>query len=318
MSVNGATDLVLPLLYALFLWWFTTGLIVAVYRSSRRTARVAFGVGTVLALAAVYGLAVTAQGTDAGRVYSNVTCGIVIWGWVVAGYYLGVITGPRVILPPGIAASPQANGIDAGKTLPLSRRFWLALQGSLYHELLALGIAVILVRLTWQAPNRWGLWMFIALWLMHSSAKLNIFFGVRNFRVDFLPGHLHYVQQLLGRRKSNLLLPVSVCLAVSVTLALVYRAIEPGAETANMIGALLVATMLLLGIVEHLLLVAPLPVTLFGWGVRSLSAKSEFENAAAHDNGPLLNERLEMTGQERPRTLPLPAFRKQQWESYRA
>lgn len=248
--------LILPILYALFLWWFTTGLIISVYGRSRRFLRVCFGVATLALLVAFGGIVATRASTHILGVYLSVTCGIVIWGWQTSSYYLGFIT--------GAAAPPQPIAVNK------QNRFWLALRSSLMHELIVVATAVILAAVTWKQPNQWGLWMYLALWIMHSSAKLNVFFGVRNFYVELLPSHLHHLDALLDRRSSNSFFPISVLMAGSITLVFVYRAIIPDTPPPHTVGYLLISTMIFLGILEHFMMVLPLPATLWGWGLRPL------------------------------------------------
>jgi hypothetical protein len=296
--------IVLPVFYAAILWWFTTGLIMAVYRSSRLVIRSWFAVATVVMLGACIGLFWSAQHTDLQNVYLAYTCGVVIWGWIVAAYYLDFVTGPKrtpatqsgdekrkfghdLVVNTLVAESPVPTALaqadllyssSSSSQIPplfptaLSDRFRLALRTSIHHELLALGMALLVAVLTFSQPNRWGLWIFLALWLMHTSAKLNVFLGVRNFRVDFLPEHLHYLEHLIAKRASNAFFPFSICLASSAALAVFYQAIVPGASATQVSGSLLIVTMLTLGIVEHWLLVMPLPAMIWGWGVRKLPA----------------------------------------------
>jgi putative photosynthetic complex assembly protein 2 len=51
------SDHILPVLYTLFLWWFSTGLIVWLDGLPQRTFRWSLGAATLLATAALYGLA---------------------------------------------------------------------------------------------------------------------------------------------------------------------------------------------------------------------------------------------------------------------
>ena len=266
--------MLLPVLYALVLWWFTTGLIMAAYGRSPRFVQGWFVGATLVMLMAIGGIVVSARQTEPIYVYLAFTCGAVIWGWHMASYYLGYVTGPDTTLDEQV--NTRQRGWQAhekqGKWYHFlfSQRFCLALRAGVYHELLVLGFAVLLVSLTWAQPNRWGLWIFLTLWFMHSSAKLNVFLGVRNFRVEFLPSHLHFLKQLLVHRASNEFFPISICLATSVLLILFYQTILPGAGVTQVIGATMVGTMILLGIIEHWLLVLPLPAVLWGWGVRAL------------------------------------------------
>lgn len=247
----------LPVLYALFIWWFTTGLIIVIYGRAPAWKSLGFGVATIALCTAFLGVWVTRQLTEPLHVYLAVTCGVVIWGWQTASYYLGFITGPR----PMLEGEPPRS---------LMQRFRLALQSSLYHEMTVIGFALLLISITWAQPNQWALWVFLALWIMHSVAKLNVFLGVRNFRVEFLPEHLHHLAALLSERANNPLLPFTIIMAGSIALLFVYQGIIPQTTPGQTVGFLLVGTMIALGVLEILLLVLPLPVTLWGWGYRSL------------------------------------------------
>jgi putative photosynthetic complex assembly protein 2 len=243
--------------YGAFLWWFTTGAIMSVYGRSPGVVRAGFGLATLGLLAAGAGVLATRGGTAQLDVYIAVTGAVAIWGWQIASYYLGFITGPQRARSAARPATPRA-------------RFALALQFSLYHELAALGGAAAIALATLGQPNPWALWMYLALWLMHTSAKLNVFLGVRNFSIEMLPHSLRYLEIVLGRARSNSLFPISITVALSVFIGLLYGTIAPASDPAHSTGALLVATMLGLGILEHGLLMLPLPATLWGWGLRAL------------------------------------------------
>lgn len=251
---------ILPVLFAVFLWWFTTGLIIVVYGRSARLIRLCFVGSTVALLLAFWGLIATRPFTQPHHIYLAFTCGLVIWGWQTASYYLGYVKGPR-------GKEPAAKDKELARPFD---RFWRALQSGIYHELLVVVFVAVLAGLTWPYANRWGFWIFLAMWLMHSSAKLNVFLGVRNFRMEFLPPHLHHLDGLLNKQSNNTFFPLSIVVASTVTLFLFYKAIEPGATSAQTIGSLLIATMMGLGVIEHLLLVLPIPATLYGWGIRPL------------------------------------------------
>lgn len=234
----------------------------AVYGRSPQTVRYYFMGATVVMLIALGGLILTRHVADRGGVYLAISCGALIWGWHMASYYLGFVTGRM----PLVLQSKQPWREPAS----LGQRFRLALQASLDHELLVFGFVLLIAVLTWSAPNRWGFWIFLTLWLMHTSAKLNVFFGVRNFRMEFLPPHLHRLGRLLSKRPISEFFPLSVGIASSVGGLLLYRGFSGDSSLSQTTGLLLVGTMILLGVFEHWLLVLPLPVTLWGWGVRPL------------------------------------------------
>lgn len=252
-------------LYALFLWWFVTGLIMVVYGRSQRVTHLYFICATLVMLSAVGGLVLTRNQTEALGVYLALTCGILIWAWQVTAYYLGYVTGP-----PSEKLLREALPTITGGQMSLLLRLRYALQASLFHEFLIIGFIILLVGLTWDAVNQWGLRIFLVLWVMHSLAKLNVFFGVRNFRIEFLPTHLHYLDIVLSKRKNNALLPLTIVVGLAVCLAFFYRGIVPGVAPAEVVGFVVLGTMVALGVIEHLLLVLPIPSILWGWGFRAI------------------------------------------------
>lgn len=255
----------LPALFTIFLWWFTTGLVMIVYGRSRRFIRLFFAGMTLAAAGALWSVWLTRSSTTTAAVYTALLCGVVLWGWQVASYYLDFVTGRQHAQ----ARLPQTVG----------QRFWAALDTSVYHELAIIAVFVVLLIGVWDSGNRWALYIYTALWLMHSSAKLNVFFGVRNFRIDFLPPHLHHLKALVGKSDSNWLLLFTVTVAPSVALVLYYRGITPGATADVTVGSVVLATMILLGVLEHVLLVLPVPQVIWGWGLRALDDSAELPPA---------------------------------------
>lgn len=249
----------LSVFFAVFLWWFSTGSIMALYGRPQRVVRVGFAVLSAGGLSALLLLLALRENAAPVAVLLSVTSGVTLWGWQLAAHYFGYVTGP---------ALPPITRSHAQRSLP--ERLGLALRLTLYHELLAVLTGVLLIALTWGAANAWGAWIYAVLWLMHASAKLNVFLGVRNFRIEMLPSEMRYLGHLLERRPYNALFPVSVALASGVALVLGYQAVNPGVEPGYALGLIQVATMITLGVFEHWLLVLPLPATLWGWGLRAL------------------------------------------------
>lgn len=244
--------------FAIFLWWFSTGAIMAIYGRPLRIMQSGFVILTLVMLLAFGGILITRSQASLYGVYLSITCGVIVWGWQIASYYLGFITGP------------QSTKVAVTNSQNLWQRFNAALRFSLYHELLAVLTGVLLTIIVWSQANQWALWIYMVLWLMHASAKLNVFLGVRNFRIEMLPDQMRYLDRLIGKRAVNRLFPVSMVIALSTLFALIYQAISPNNSPQQTAGFLLLTTMLALGVLEHGLLVLPLPATLWGWGIRAI------------------------------------------------
>jgi len=105
---------------------------------------------------------------------------------------------------------------------------------------------------------------------MRQSAKLNFFLGVRNLNDHFLPAHLAYLHSYFRRRRMNGLFPLSVVVATVATVAAWEWAFAADLTAAREAAALLAATLLSLGVLEHWFMVIPLPShALWNWGLRS-------------------------------------------------
>jgi putative photosynthetic complex assembly protein 2 len=242
-------------LFAVFIWWFSTGLVLLLDNLPKRTFRWSRWISSALAVAALWALVQTAQRPDLAGVYCAFTSALLVWGWHELSFLTGWVTGPR---RQGIAA-------DLGGW----PRFRAATAAILWHELAIAATGIFILAVTWDAPNPVGGWTFLVLWLMRISAKLNLFLGVRNLSEEFLPPHLGYLASFFRRRPMNLLFPLSVTAATVVAVLLVQMALWPWTGHALAVGLALVATMLVLAILEHWLLVLPLPATaLWRWAMR--------------------------------------------------
>jgi putative photosynthetic complex assembly protein 2 len=251
--------LLLPVGFAVFVWWFATGIVLLLDGLPRTTFRWSHLLSSALALGAFVGLAHTASQTTPAGAFCAFTCALLVWGWHELSFLTGWVTGPRVqAAEPGVRSWP---------------RFVQAVQAILWHELAILASGIVIAALTWEAPNQVGLATFGVLWSMRVSAKLNIFLGVRNLSIELLPPHLAYLGSYFRRRPMNLLFPVVVTAATVVAAALIATALEQPAGSTRSTGALLVATLLVLAILEHWLLVLPIEATaLWRWALSSRRA----------------------------------------------
>jgi putative photosynthetic complex assembly protein 2 len=255
----------LPVLYTLFLWWFSTGVIIFLDGLPRRTFGWTFAGASLLFVLSLGGLHAEVNDLSRAGAYCSFTGGVIAWGWIEVGFLMGPLTGPRKHpCPPGSAGW---------------ERFGFALQAILYHEFAILAAAALIAWFTYDAGNQVGLWAFVVLWAMRMSAKFNIFLGVRNLGESFLPDHLLYLSSYFRRRTMNLLFPLCVTAATAVVVVMVHRAIAPGISDFEAAANTFVATMLALAVLEHWLLVVPLPETaLWRWSLVSHSGEPEVVN----------------------------------------
>jgi putative photosynthetic complex assembly protein 2 len=245
-----------PVLFTLFIWWFSTGVILFLDGLPRKTFRWSLTGATVVAGGALIGLSISSQQTGASSAYCAFTCSLLIWGWQEMAFLMGAVTGPRKLPCP--------------KDCSESQRFVFATQAILHHELALLATTAAVVAVTWNAANQIGTWTFVILFSMRLSAKLNMFLGVRNLYESFLPEHLQHLKSYFSRRAMNLLFPVSVSAATAVASLLWCDVFSAGASAYQVVGFTLLATLLTLAVIEHWFLVLPLPVeAMWKWAMGS-------------------------------------------------
>ncbi len=247
-------DLAIAVVFAVFIWWFSTGIVLLLNRMSGTAIRASLLVSSLLALAALAGLVQSAERATVGGAYCAFTCALIVWGWHELSFLTGWITGPRKT-----ALAADARGWH---------RFVESVRAILWHEIGILVGGVLIIAMSWNAPNQVGTGTFLVLWLMRTSAKLNLFFGVRNLSEEFLPSHLVYMKSFFRRRAFNWFFPFSIAGAGFVLVWLIFSATD-APEPAQGVGLALVGTMLALAILEHGLLVLPIDTTaLWRWAIR--------------------------------------------------
>ena len=246
----------IPFFFAVFIWWFSTGL---VFMTDGRAPKVRGWIliaVTILLFASLIGIWLTRDMTTVAGAYMAFGCGLGIWAWNEVMFLLGYVTGPvQHALP---------KGTGAGK------KFLLAAGTVLYHEMAILISGLVIILLSENAGNRVAWWTFGVLWVMRLSAKLNVYFGVANLAVDLLPPHLTYLKSYFGTRRISAFFALSVT-AGTVLAALIYHGAHGSAF--QITAAMLVGTMMALALLEHWLLVLPIQdAALWKWAI---SPKSE-------------------------------------------
>lgn len=246
----------LAALFVLFVWWASTALVLFINGLPRSTHRYSLLAASFLGAGGLWGLAEGASDASTTGAYRAFVCGLLVWAWHEITFLFGVLTGPRKLPCP-----PDARGW---------RRFWLATAAVIHHEVaLALTMAAM-VALTWGEPNQVGTWTFLVLWTMRLSAKLNVFLGVRNLAVDFIPEHLRYLTSYFRKARANPLMPISILVSSGILIWLSAPALAEGATPFVVVGTTLVATMLALAVLEHLFLALPVPdAVLWRWALRA-------------------------------------------------
>jgi putative photosynthetic complex assembly protein 2 len=244
-----------PILFALFVWWFSTGAIIYLDGLPVRTFKWSMLGATAILGAGFYGLWASAGDTTLHGAYIAFAAALAVWAWHEISFYMGYVTGPR--------QHACREGCSGWAHLGH------ALQVSLWHELAILVSFGVIVALTWGEANQIGLWTFVILWWMHESARLNVVLGVRNVNAHFLPPHLAYLKSFLNQKPMNLLFPFSVTISTVICAVLGTEAVL-ATDPFEQAGYTFLATMMALAIIEHWFLVLPVPAeAMWNWSMKS-------------------------------------------------
>lgn len=217
-------------------WWLATGAIVALQRNSA-TRWVALFAATALAAVGVRLLIRSRDDRSRAGAERAFLGGALLWLFVAATFYGGWIVGPTL-------DSLSADG-------PGLRTAALAIKATAYHELL--GVAMICLAFALHGRNPVG-WRTLAIfWGADQLARLNIFFGVANPGIQFLPADLAFLGAFFGPpRTSALLVPSVIALALAAAVTL-WRGLRVPDEFRRTMAAM-TAVLLALAALEHAVL----------------------------------------------------------------
>ncbi|MBF9042854.1 DUF3623 family protein [Rhodobacterales bacterium HKCCE4037] len=260
------------ILLAVLAWWFFTGAILLVIRLADRSGGAAYRRAVVLSvpLLALGTAAVILSAPETGLtgVYAGFLGALGVWGWIEMAFLTGVITGPEVRpAPPGI------NG---------QRRFWAAWQALAHHELLLLfGFLGVTVAVHGQ-PNSVALWTYGILFFARISAKLNLFFGVPRINLEFIPGPLDHLKSHLRQGPITPAFPIAIT-ALSFAVACFINLLISAETQAEAVGFALLTTLSALALLEHWLMVLPLPdARLWRWMLPDSTTPNDRKTGRSH------------------------------------
>ncbi len=235
-------------LVTLFVWWFSTGIILWRVRvADNGTAQdhinsVILGlpllaVGLAAAMASLSDLSSTG-------IYLAFLAAMALWGWIELAFLSGIITGPN--------RSPCPANVST------QDRFWRAVGTIAWHELALVITLLGLGLMSWHAANPFAFGTFALLFVARIFAKLNLFLGVPRINTQFLPRPLAHLASHFRIGRITAFFPLSVSALTVLSALLMERAINvttPGMA----VGYALLTCLCLLALLEHWFMVLPLP-----------------------------------------------------------
>ena len=253
------TDVVWACVFTAMCWWFGTGVILWLDRLPPASFRWSLLGWTMLLILSFKGVYESMREVSVANAYLAFGSVILMWGWHELAFLTGWITGPRKV-----ALTENAQGWQ---------RFKESVQVMLHHELALLINFGILWLMQVDQPNHVALCTYALLWFMRLSAKLNLFFGVPQNGAQYLPPHLVYLASYFRTRLITPWFVMSISAAIGTWCWLVWQA-QQGAMAITT-GWVMLATLLGLAIVEHLIMIFPLPLErLWGWAMGQTSVET--------------------------------------------
>jgi putative photosynthetic complex assembly protein 2 len=238
--------------FVVVLWGLSTAVIFYLDSLAPKTFRWSMAAATLVLAGCAYAIVQLRSDNSTLAIVASFAAGLLAWGWTEMALYMGYITGPLKH-----RCADGCSGVQ---------HFGHAVSANLWHEILVIGFAAFI----WVSGNQTALWCFVMLWLMHLSARLNVFLGVRNVSAEFVPEHMDVLKGFLRRRNMNALFPFSILALTGLT---VYLAIQP-----QTVSSAMAATLAAIGLLEHILLMLPLPIErLWHWSL-SRKARADLSN----------------------------------------
>lgn len=249
---------IVPVIVTLAIWFMATGLIAWIDNRARATFRRSIAIGGAAGIVGLVAILFASSSVSVGAVYLAFVGALMVWGWHEIGFLTGAAAGPR--------REAQTLGVRGVE------RFTQASAAVMHHEIALALTALMLVSLSWNAPNQIGAMVFVLMFGLRLSSKINLFVGVPNTTTEMMPKHLGYLKSYFGRNRMTVLLAISI--AGITTLAAWFATLAKAAPAGSpeMVGASLLTALCLLGAIEHLFLALPFrDGMLWGWAFKRRS-----------------------------------------------
>ncbi len=256
----------MPFIVTVAIWFVATGLIAWADNRERATFSTSLAVGSMAGIAGLVLILLASLTAEVWAVYLAFVGALMVWGW----HELSFLT--------GAAAGPRRRPCDPGLTG--LARFRQGAATVMHHEVALAVTALLLISLSWNVPNQIGATVFVLMFAMRLISKINLFVGVPNTTSEMLPEQLAYLKTYFGRNRMTVLLVASIAAIACATAWFASLALAAPTGSAEMVGASLLTTLTLLGVLEHLFLALPFrDGMLWGWAMPTRSGQQRNDNA---------------------------------------
>jgi len=253
---------IVPFIVTVAVWFIATGLIAWADNRERATFSTSLMIGSVAGIAGLVVILVASLSVEVWAVHLSFIGALMVWGWHELSFLTGASAGPRRGL-----ADPDLTGLA---------RFRQAAATVMHHEVALALTALLLISLSWNVPNQIGATVFVLMFAMRLISKINLFVGVPNSSSEMLPEQLAYLKTYFGPNRMTLLLALSIAAIAAATWGFATLALAAPVGSAEMVGASLLTTLALLGVLEHLFLALPFrDGMLWGWALPKRGAPAQ-------------------------------------------
>lgn len=244
----------MPFIVTVAIWFIATGLIAWADNRERSTFSRSMMIGGAAGITGLVVILFASLSAEVWAVYLAFIGALMVWGWHELAFLTGAAAGPR--RGPG---DPSLTGMA---------RFRQAAATVMHHEVALALTALLLISLSWDVPNQIGATVFVLMFGMRLTSKINLFVGVPNTTSEMLPEHLAYLKTYFGPNRMTLLLVLSILGLGAMTAWFGSLALAAPLGSAEMVGASLLTTLALLGVLEHFFLALPFrDGMLWGWAL---------------------------------------------------
>lgn len=240
------------MLITIGLWWGSTAIIARLIIGHPTAYPRLLRLASLIGIAGLIAILALREVNTSLSAIAALIAALAVWSFIEVTFLTGTVTGRGVTgkAPQGIFGRAAA-----------------ALTAILWHELLIIATVAVVAVMTLGGSNDLALLVLLLLWVMRSSAKLNLFLGVRNLGEGFLPPHLRHLLEFMQQRRMNLLMPLSLLLGAVLAVYFARDAIA-ASSAHEATAASILATLSVLALLEHLLMILPLPAeALWRWSL---------------------------------------------------